>query len=150
MARSIPSSGRRATARSMTLRREGSFFPSKGGRIIPHMKRLKDVETPLANFFASGVLRLEEKLGPFCGSYPRLCFDPERLRKFFNLLPRATPAAAKLAKKHAARAGGLTARACSGTRSRFDIRRLIPREFIPCCGSMTSRWSWPIRLANGR
>ena len=30
----------------------------KGGRFITHMKALRDVETPLANFFASGVLAL--------------------------------------------------------------------------------------------
>jgi hypothetical protein len=28
------------------------------------MKKLREVEVPLANFFASGVLALEEKLGP--------------------------------------------------------------------------------------
>ena len=32
-------------------------FSVKGGRFITHMKKLKDVEMPLANFFASGVLR---------------------------------------------------------------------------------------------
>ena len=31
-------------------------FAVKGGRYITHMKKLKDVGTPLANFFASGVL----------------------------------------------------------------------------------------------
>jgi uncharacterized protein YecE (DUF72 family) len=29
-------------------------FSVKGGRFITHMRKLKDVETPLANFFASG------------------------------------------------------------------------------------------------
>src|ERR1700758_1880386 len=29
-------------------------FSVKGGRFITHMKKLRDVETPLANFFASG------------------------------------------------------------------------------------------------
>src|SRR3954471_6847505 len=33
----------------------GDFlFAVKGPRFITHMKKLKDVETPLANFFASG------------------------------------------------------------------------------------------------
>src|SRR5688500_7726239 len=36
----------------------------KGGRFIAHMKRLREVEAPLANFFASGLLCLREKLGP--------------------------------------------------------------------------------------
>src|SRR5215471_10511861 len=39
-------------------------FSLKGGRFITHIRRLKDVETPLANFLASGVLRLKKKLGP--------------------------------------------------------------------------------------
>src|SRR5882724_4701440 len=34
------------------------IFSVKGGRFITHLKRLKDVKTPLANFFASGVLAL--------------------------------------------------------------------------------------------
>jgi len=34
-------------------------FAVKGSRFITHMKRLAGVETALANFFASGVLRLE-------------------------------------------------------------------------------------------
>jgi uncharacterized protein YecE (DUF72 family) len=85
----------------------GFVFSIKGSRFITHLKRLKDVETPLANFFASGVLRLEEKLGPFLWQLPpNFRFDPERLRKFFNLLPRDTRAAAKLAKKHDERLSG--------------------------------------------
>ena len=80
---------------------EGFVFSIKGSRFITHMKRLKDVETPLANFFASGVLRLAEKLGPFLWQFPpNFRFDRERLRKFFALLPRDTCCAAALAKKH--------------------------------------------------
>ena len=37
---------------------EGFVFAVKGSRYITHMKQLSDPETPLANFFASGVLRL--------------------------------------------------------------------------------------------
>jgi hypothetical protein len=50
---------------------DGFVFSIKGSRFITHMKRLKDVETPLANFFASGVLRLAEKLGPSFGNSRR-------------------------------------------------------------------------------
>src|ERR1700754_1348380 len=42
----------------------------KGPRYITHMRRLKAVKTPLANFFASGVLRLGEKLGPILWQLP--------------------------------------------------------------------------------
>jgi uncharacterized protein YecE (DUF72 family) len=48
---------------------EGFVFSIKGSCFITQMKRLKNVETPLANFFASGVLRLEENSARFCGSY---------------------------------------------------------------------------------
>ncbi|MCW2759132.1 MAG: hypothetical protein JWO46_2878, partial [Nocardioidaceae bacterium] len=42
----------------------------KGGRYITHMKRLRDVEPALANFFASGVLALGAKLGPVLWQLP--------------------------------------------------------------------------------
>ena len=77
------------------------LFAVKGGRFITHMKKLRGVETSLANFFASGVLALREKLGPILWQLPpSLGFDPERLSDFFDLLPRDTQAAARLAKKH--------------------------------------------------
>lgn len=76
-------------------------FSVKGGRYITHIRRLKETETPLANFFASGVLRLGAKLGPILWQLPpSLPFDPARLEAFFNLLPRDTAAAARLARKH--------------------------------------------------
>lgn len=76
-------------------------FAIKGGRFVTHLKQLRDVEVPLANFFASGVLVLEEKLGPFLWQLPpRLAYDPDRLATFFDLLPRTTAAAAKLAERH--------------------------------------------------
>ena len=37
---------------------DGFVFAVKGSRFITHLKQLNDIETPLANFFASGVLRL--------------------------------------------------------------------------------------------
>jgi uncharacterized protein YecE (DUF72 family) len=85
----------------------GFVFAVKGGRFITHMKKLKGVETPLANFFASGVLRLEEKLGPFLWQLPpNLGFDEARLEAFFALLPRDTTAAARLAAQHDHRVAG--------------------------------------------
>jgi uncharacterized protein YecE (DUF72 family) len=73
----------------------------KGGRFITHNKKLRDCETPLANFFASGVLALEEKLGPILWQLPpQLRFDVARLEEFFALLPRTTAEAAALARRH--------------------------------------------------
>jgi uncharacterized protein YecE (DUF72 family) len=76
-------------------------FGVKGGRFITHMKKLRDVETPLANFFASGLLALREKLGPILWQLPpNLSWNKKRLEEFLELLPRDTHGAAKLAKKH--------------------------------------------------
>ncbi len=63
-------------------------FAVKGSRFITHLKKLADVRTPLANFFASGVLALEEHLGPLLWQLPpNLGYDRERLAAFFELLP---------------------------------------------------------------
>lgn len=85
----------------------GFVFAVKGGRFITHMKKLRDVEAPLANFFASGVLCLREKLGPILWQFPpNFAFDEGRLDSFFALLPRDTAEAAQLAKRHDHRVAG--------------------------------------------
>lgn len=77
------------------------LFAVKGGRFITHNKKLKDTGGALANFFASGVLALEEKLGPVLWQLPpQLGFDAGRLETFFASLPRTTMQAAALAKMH--------------------------------------------------
>jgi len=80
---------------------EGFRFSVKAARFITHLKRLKDVEVPLANFFASGVLCLREKLGPILWQLPpSFRFDRDKLAAFFKLLPRNTKEAASLARRH--------------------------------------------------
>ncbi len=79
----------------------------KGGRFITHLKKLRDVETPLANFFASGVLALGAKLGPLLWQLPpNLGFDADRMAGFLDLLPRTTTDAARLAAGHDERMEG--------------------------------------------
>jgi uncharacterized protein YecE (DUF72 family) len=79
----------------------GFLFSLKGPRFITHIKRLKNIEIPLANFFASGVLRLNEKLGPILWQFPpNFIFRPDRLTEFFELLPRDTKSAVALARRH--------------------------------------------------
>jgi uncharacterized protein YecE (DUF72 family) len=76
-------------------------FAIKGSRFITHMKKLKDVDVALANFFASGVLALREKLGPILWQFPpQLAFNYDRFARFLEMLPRTTAEAAKLARKH--------------------------------------------------
>jgi len=72
-----------------------------------HMLKLRNVEVPLANFFASGLLRLGPKLGPILWQFPpRMKFDPERFRTFLEMLPKTTIEAANLAGRHDARLNG--------------------------------------------
>ena len=88
---------------------EDFVFALKGGRFITHMKKLADVEAPLANFFASGPLALGDKLGPVLWQLPpTLGFDADRLAGFFAQLPRTTTAAAELGARHDDRVAGRT------------------------------------------
>jgi uncharacterized protein YecE (DUF72 family) len=78
----------------------GFTFAQKGSRFITHMKKLRDVETPLANFFASGLFNLREKMGPFLWQFPpNFGFNAERLEAFFEMLPRDTQSALELARR---------------------------------------------------
>jgi uncharacterized protein YecE (DUF72 family) len=80
---------------------ERFVFAVKGSRYITHMLRLSRIETALANFFASGVLALEHKLGPLLWQLPpTLKFERERIERFLSLLPRTAKEAAKLGRRH--------------------------------------------------
>ena len=102
---------------------EGFVFAVKGPRFITHIRRLRDIETPLANFFASGVLRLEEKLGPVLWQFPaRFRFSAEVLDHFFSLLPRDTEAASAIAESHSE---WLAERSWAKTAQRRELRHAI-------------------------
>ena len=76
-------------------------FAVKGGRFITHLKRLRDVESALANFFASGVLALPPKLGPILWQLPaRQPDDAQVLEAVFALLPRSPAEAEGRAERH--------------------------------------------------
>ncbi len=86
---------------------EGFVFAVKGSRFITHMKKLREVEVPLANFFASGVLALGRKTGPFLWQLPEAYpFDRDRVGPFLSMLPRDTDQAAAMARRHDARLAG--------------------------------------------
>lgn len=85
----------------------GFVYAVKGSRYITHLRRLKEIEKPLANFFASGLLALKDKLGPFLWQFPPMfAYQPERLERFFDLLPRSSAEALALARKRDARLKG--------------------------------------------
>jgi len=86
---------------------EDFVFAVKGPRFITHVKRLGDVDAPLANFFASGVLELGPKLGPLLWQLPpTLAYDEGLLTAFLERLPRTRRAAARLAAAHDERMEG--------------------------------------------
>ena len=85
----------------------GFLFSVKGGRFITHMKRLKDIDKPLANFFASGLFNLKEKLGPILWQFPpNMKYEPQRFADFIGKLPHDTAAALTLARGRDARMTG--------------------------------------------
>jgi uncharacterized protein YecE (DUF72 family) len=76
-------------------------FSIKGSRFVTHIRRLREIESPLANFFAQGLLRLGKKLGPFLWQFPpNFSFDAERFDNFFSLLPRTHQEASEFAANH--------------------------------------------------
>jgi uncharacterized protein YecE (DUF72 family) len=80
----------------------GFTFALKGGRYITHMRKLKEPRQPLANYLASGILCLREKLGPILWQFPPfLPFIEDRFKAFFDLLPHDTEELARAAKGHA-------------------------------------------------
>ena len=95
---------------------DGFVFAVKGPRFLTHMKRLNEPVAPLANFIASGLLRLDPKLGPILWQLPpSFRFDGDKLDTFFRLLPRDTKTAAAFGRRHDHR---LKARAWLRTGSR--------------------------------
>jgi uncharacterized protein YecE (DUF72 family) len=77
---------------------DGFVFSVKAPRLITHMRRLRNSDEALANFFASGVLALREKLGCFLWQLPpNLPFDAGLVEDFVARLPRTTVELAQLA-----------------------------------------------------
>ena len=76
-------------------------FSVKAPQFITHIRRLKDIEGPVANFLASGLLRLGEKLGPILWQFPpSMKFDADLFQHFFRLLPHSHKEAAKVGEQH--------------------------------------------------
>jgi uncharacterized protein YecE (DUF72 family) len=114
----------------------GFLFSVKGSRYITHLLRLKNIEKPLANFYASGILNLRDKLGPFLWQFPEMFrYQRERLESFFELLPRNTEEALRLARRRDARMTGRSRLAIDARRAlrhAIEIRHasFVNEEFI--------------------
>jgi uncharacterized protein YecE (DUF72 family) len=82
-------------------------FAVKAPQYITHIRRLKDVAEPVANFFASGLLCLGEKMGPILWQFPpSVMLKDDRFETFLKLLPYDLKSAAKIAKKHTDKVAG--------------------------------------------
>ena len=132
-------------------------FAVKGGRFITHLKQLRDVETPLANFFASGVLALGAEARP--AAVAAAAADALRRRPAGRV---PGPAAAHRPGRPrgwrpgttSGWTGGRSPRPTPtgrcGTRWRCGTRASATRRSSRCCGRTTSRWWSPTRPAPGR
>lgn len=86
---------------------KGFVFSIKGNRFITHVKRLNEIDGPVANVLASGVFNLREKLGPFLWQFPpNFKFDPDRMEHFLSLLPHDTDEGLACARQYEPRMKG--------------------------------------------
>lgn len=119
---------------------EGFVFAVKGPRYITHIRRLRDVRTPLANLFASGVLTLGAKLGPILWQLPAtFAYDESVLSDFLETLPKSTGDAAALAAEHDERMDG---------RAAFAIDASVPLRYaveVRSPSFLTASWSALLR-----
>lgn len=114
----------------------GFIFAVKGSRFITHNLKLKRAEAALANFYASGVLALGGKTGPFLWQLPPgYRFEAERVERFLELLPRDSAEAEELARGHDHRLKGkalVVAEERAAYRHAFEVRHesyLVPEFY---------------------
>src|SRR6476469_2535599 len=104
----------------------GFVFAIKGGRFITHNLKLRRAEVALGNFFASGVLALGARTGPFLWQLPATySFAPARLDGFIRQLPRDAREGEAVARQHdqRLRRGSLTEAAANVPyRHAFEVR----------------------------
>jgi uncharacterized protein YecE (DUF72 family) len=106
-------------------------FSVKGPRFITHIKRLKDVKAPLANFLASGVLRLGPKFGPILWQLPsNFHFDSKTIQSFLKMLPHDTESAAALARRHDKRLSGRSALKTDAKRQMRHAMEIRHNSFV--------------------
>ncbi|NYT24344.1 DUF72 domain-containing protein [Alcaligenaceae bacterium] len=82
---------------------KGFVFSLKGPRFLTHVLRFRGerANVALANFFASGLFNLREKLGPILWQFPpNFKFDSASFEAILQSLPANTDEAAELAARH--------------------------------------------------
>ena len=103
-------------------------FSVKGPRYVTHLLKLRNCEQAVANFFASGIANLGDKLGPILWQLPPMMrFDAERLAPFLAALPRDTDEAAAIARRRNDKVRGrarLVFGPCRPLRHALEVRHL--------------------------
>ncbi len=100
-------------------------FAVKANRFITHIKKLRDVGEPLANFFASGLLALGSKMGPVLWQFPpNMPYNEELFEAFLKQLPHDFKSAAKLGRRHGAKVKGRSYFPPRGSKN-FKIRHAV-------------------------
>ncbi|QQZ41501.1 DUF72 domain-containing protein [Pseudomonas sp. SK3(2021)] len=106
-------------------------FSVKAPRYITHILQLRDVHKPIANFFASGVLELKNKLGPILWQFPpSFQFDAELFGAFLEQLPADTEQAAALARQHEPRLNGQTSTKAYGKKAMRHAVEIRHASFV--------------------
>jgi uncharacterized protein YecE (DUF72 family) len=109
----------------------GFIFSVKGPRYITHIRRLREITAPLANFFASGLFNLREKLGPILWQFPpSFRFDAEIMKRFLELLPKDTEQALSLARRRERRMVGRVRLAIDAPRAMRHAVEIRHESFI--------------------
>lgn len=125
-------------------------FSVKAPRFITHVRRLREVDVPVANFFASGLLRLEDKLGPVLWQFPpSFRFDAGQFEQFLTLLPQDVEAARACARHCDAklrREGSLGSERSGPMRHAVEIRHRSFEE--PAFVELLSRYRVALVIAD--
>jgi len=122
----------------------GFVFAVKASRFITHVKRLSGCEEPL-RLFLERAGRLGDKLGPVLFQLPpRLEADPQRLRRFLDLLPRGLRSAWEF--RHPS---WFTEEVYALLRERGACLCVADSPRFPCCREVTASFAF-VRLHGGR
>ena len=108
------------------------LFAVKGSRFITHNLKLRNAEAALGNFFASGVLALGSKTGPFLWQLPATYeFQRDRVESFLKMLPRSSRQAEAVARKHDHRVRDPLCEAAAPVQYRHAMEVRHPSYFVP-------------------
>lgn len=95
----------------------GFVFSVKAPRYLTHVLKLRGIAQASANFYASGLFALRDKLGPLLWQLPPwFRFDPALIEDFLAALPADTAAAQAIARRRDVRMRGRTRLAIDAVR----------------------------------